>query len=193
VAILNINNQKVPVEQKKLSYDLTDMKKEQNANIVEAQLKVSSHDGPTVMSLLLRTTIEEINKHIAISDTSNTGDTTDTTNTNESTIQKAYESNLDVSPKATAERILNGATSFFNAYKEQNSDLTESEALTQFMGVIRSGIDAGFGQARDVLESLSVLEGEIAGNIDLTYDTVQIGLNDFSEKTITAIEENSTQ
>lgn len=180
--ISNSNN--TPVEQKKISYDMSDIKKEQNKNIIEAQLKVSSHDGPTVMSLLLRTTIEEINKQIP---------TGDTTNTNESTIQKAYESNLDVSPKATAERILNGATSFFNAYKEQNSDLSESEALTQFMGVIRSGIDTGFGQARDVLESLSVLEDEIASNIDVTYDTVQTGLNDFSDKIIAAIEENSTQ
>lgn len=176
------NNQATTVDATKPTYNIADMKRNSDNMIIESQLKVSSQDGPTVMSLLLRTAIEEINKRIPSNDTANTG---------ESTIQKAYESNLDVSPKATADRILSGATSFFNAYKEQNSELSEEEALTQFMGVIRSGIDSGFGQARDVLESLSVLEDEIASDIDTTYDTVQTGLVEFSDKILAAIEENS--
>jgi hypothetical protein len=98
-----------------------------------------------------------------------------------------------VSTEATAKRIVSGATAFFNAYKQQNNDLSESEALTQFMGVIRNGIDIGFGQARDILNSLSVLEDEIASDIDVTYETVQTGLKDFSEIMLTTIKENSTQ
>ena len=182
--VSNLNNKNISIEQKTESYNIADARKEQNKNIINAQLKVSSHDGPTVMSLLLRTAIEEINKHIPIIDTKSTG---------ESTVQKAYESNLDVSPAATAERILSGTTSFFNAYKEQNKHLSESEALTDFMGVIRSGIDTGFGQARDILENLSVLEDEIANDIDVTYDNVQTGLNDFTETILAAINENTTQ
>ena len=179
------NKQSTTIERTKPSYNIAEMKENSDKMILESQLKVSSQDGPTVMSLLLRTAIEEINKQIPSSNEDNTDEST-------RTIQKAYESNLDFSPKATADRIINGATSFFNAYKEQNTDLSEEEALTQFMGVIRSGIDTGFGQARDVLESLSVLKGDIANDIDSTYDTVQTGLAEFNEKILTVIKENTT-
>jgi len=46
--------------------------------------------------------------------------------------------------------------------------------------VISGGIDKGFKDARDILEGLNVLkEGNIAGNIDATYDLVQKGLQAF--------------
>ncbi len=41
------------------------------------------------------------------------------------------------------------------------------------------GIDQGFSEARDVLGGLKVLEGEIADNIDKTYEIIQKGLEDF--------------
>ncbi|WP_426356874.1 DUF5610 domain-containing protein [Pseudocolwellia sp. HL-MZ19] len=180
MAISSISNQTTPVEQTKPSYSTADMKKESDKRIVEAQLEVSLKDGPSVMSLLFRTAIEEINKHMP-------------TGSKESTIEKAYENNIDVSPQATAKRIISGATAFFNAYKEQNSELTETEALNQFMGVIRSGIDTGFGEARNILDGLSVLEDELASEIDATYDFVQTGLNEFSEKLTAKIEEENTE
>ncbi|WP_292746763.1 DUF5610 domain-containing protein, partial [Methylophaga sp. UBA3191] len=39
----------------------------------------------------------------------------------------------------------------------------------------------GFKEARDILGGLKVLEGDIAGNIDKTYDLVQQGLQSFVE------------
>ena len=180
MAISSISDQTTSLEPTKSSYNIADMKKESDKMIVEAQLEVSLKDGPSVMSLLFRTAIEEINKHMPAG-------------SKESTIKKAYENNIDVSPQATAKRIISGATAFFNAYKEQNNELSESEALTQFMGVIRTGIDTGFGEARNILDGLSVLEGELASEIDTTYDLIQTGLNDFNEKTQLTMEENSTE
>ena len=40
-------------------------------------------------------------------------------------------------------------------------------------------MDGGCAEAREVLDSLSMLEGEIADNIDKTYDLVQVGLDAF--------------
>jgi hypothetical protein len=182
MAISGINTQSPPLEQKKTPYNIDDIKKEHNKNIIASQLEVSLRDGTQVMSLLFRTALEEINKSLAPSLAE------DETGLTENTIKKAYESDIDFSPQATAERIFTGATAFFNAYKAQNSELSDNEALSKFMGVIRSGIDTGFGEARDILESLSVLESDIASNIDATYDYVQTGLNDFSKKIITTIE-----
>lgn len=178
MSISSINNQSTSIEQVKPSYNASDLKKENNQKIVQAQLDVSLKDGPNVMSLLFRTALEEINKQLGAS------------NNPENHIQKAYDNELDISPEATAKRIFTGATAFFNAYKEQNSELSESEALTQFMEVIRSGIDTGFGEARNILESLSVLEGEIASNIDLTYDFVKVGLDEFNQKITEQLEED---
>ena len=45
--------------------------------------------------------------------------------------------------------------------------------------MIRGGIEQGFSEARDVLDSLSVFEGDIATNIDSTYDLVLEGLSAF--------------
>ena len=47
--------------------------------------------------------------------------------------------------------------------------------------VIGGGIDQWFKEARDILGGLKVLEGDIAGNIDKTYDLVQQGLQSFVE------------
>jgi len=92
-------------------------------------------------------------------------------------IQNSAE--IDVSPEVTAERIVSLSTGFFGAFREQNPELGDEEALDQFISTIGGGIEQGFAEAREVLEGLQVLNGSIASNIDTTYDLVQQGLNDF--------------
>ena len=101
--------------------------------------------------------------------------------------QQAFDSELDVSPEATAERIVQGATAFYGAFKEQNPELSDEESLTQFMEVIGRGIDKGFEDAREILGGLNVLEGDIATNIDKTYEHVQAGLLRFVEQLSQAV------
>lgn len=45
--------------------------------------------------------------------------------------------------------------------------------------MIRKGIEQGFAEARDILASLQVLEGNILEDVDRTYELVQEGLNNF--------------
>ncbi|WP_085297057.1 DUF5610 domain-containing protein [Cognaticolwellia mytili] len=155
-------------EQVKLSA-FQQTKKMQNAAILEAAASNSAAGNP--MQLLYKTAIEEINKQLEPA-------------LGENAIQAAYESEVDVSPEATAKRIVQGATAYYEAFKSQNRDLSEEESLNEFLNVISSGIDTGFDDAKDILESLSVLEGDIATNIDSTYDFVQQGLNSFKEQVI---------
>ena len=54
--------------------------------------------------------------------------------------------------------------------------------LNQFVDVISSGINQGFAEAREILVGLQVLEGDIASNIDLTYDLVGEKLDAFMER-----------
>jgi hypothetical protein len=137
-----------------------------NAKLLESALEVTVNAGNNPQALVLKTAIEGINE--ALQET--LGD---------NAIQNAYDSGLDVSPEATAERIVSLSTAFFGAYQDANPELSQQDALAAFVDVIRGGIDQGFSEARDILDGLSVLEGDIATNIDSTYNLVQEGLSAF--------------
>jgi len=97
----------------------------------------------------------------------------------ENALQKAYDNGLDVSPEATAERIVSGATGLLGRFLNANEDKTLGDNFANFMDIIRGGIEQGFNEARDILASLQVLQGDIASNVDRTYELVQQGLGNF--------------
>jgi hypothetical protein len=150
-------------------YDQAQAKKDQNNAIVRSQMEVSLKVGDEPMALLYKTALDSINE--ALDPTQET-----------KPIQTAYENKVDVSPEATATRIVSLATGFFQSFQGQNTDLTPEESLDKFMSIIGTGIEASFKDARDILENLSVLDGKIATDIDSTYDLVQEGLQQFSEE-----------
>ncbi|MFT6909304.1 MAG: hypothetical protein ACJAS1_006020 [Oleiphilaceae bacterium] len=141
-------------------------KKQLNAAILQSAVDVSA--GSKFLSLIFRTAIEGIND--ALKET--LGD---------NPIQNRYDSGLDVSPEATAERIVSLSTAFFGSYQKQHPELSQEDALTKFTDLISGGINTGFGEARDILSGLQVLEGDIVSHIDLTYDLVQEKLTSFIE------------
>lgn len=139
-------------------------KNEFNASILASTINLSSADAP--LSLVLKTALEGINEALQES----LGD---------NAIQNAYESGLDISPEATADRIVSISTGFFSLFQDQHPGLSQEDALAAFISVISDGVEKGFAEARNILNSLQVLEGNIATNIDSTYDLVQGGLSDF--------------
>jgi len=148
--------------------NLAHQKKQLDAAILQSNADVSLSSGNESLSLLYKTAIEGIND--VLKETMG-----------ENAIEATYQSGLDVSPEATAERIVSLSTSFFGAYSEQHPELSLEDALVQFIDVIKGGIDQGFTEARDILDALQVLDGDIASNIDTTYDLVQTGLTAFIE------------
>lgn len=142
-------------------------KKELNAAILESAINVSASSG-SPQALVLKAALEGINEALQAT-------------MGENAIQNTYDSGLDVSPEATAERIVSLSTAFFSSYQEQHPELSQEEALTKFTDLISGGIDTGFSEAREILDGLNVLEGDIATNIDKTYDLVQEKLNAFLE------------
>ncbi len=81
----------------------------------------------------------------------------------------------EVTPEATADRIVQGATSYFSVYSEQNPDLEGEDLIDSFMKTIRSGIDSGYSDAFNTLKGLGAFG----------VDGVQSGV----EKTKSLIEE----
>jgi len=169
--ITNINEkaqltQQLQSKQTDAVYDHTQIKKEQNSAIIRSQMDVSLKMGNEPMALLYKTTLGAINE--ALDPTQET-----------KPIQTAYDNQVDISPKATATRIVSLATGFFQAFQQQNPNMQSEESLNEFMSIISGGIETGFKDARDILENLSVLDGKIATDIDSTYDLVQEGLKNF--------------
>jgi len=97
----------------------------------------------------------------------------------ESALQKGLGAGVDVSPEATANRIVSITTALFPLFLESNPDLEAQEGKEDFVSIIRSGVLQGFAEAREILQGLQVLDGDIATNIDKTFDLVQKGLDDF--------------
>lgn len=137
-----------------------------NASILKASMEVSLSAGNNSMSLLFKTAIEHLNQVLAPELGNNA-------------IQAAAGSGLDFSPQATADRIVSMSTAFFGKYAENHPEKDLQTALNDFAKLIGGGIEKGFTEARQILDGLKVLEGDIASNIDKTYELVQSGLKSF--------------
>jgi hypothetical protein len=135
-----------------------------NASIVQASLTVSLNSSNEPMSVVLKTALTGINEALK----ADFGD---------NAIQNAMSQ--DNTPEGTAGRIVSLSTGFFETYKQQHPGEDEGELLNKFMDTIKKGMDQGFKEARDVLQGMNVLNGDIASNIDKTYELVQKGYADF--------------
>lgn len=135
-----------------------------NASIVQASLTVSINSSNEPLSVVLKTALTGINE--ALKD--DFGD---------NAIQNAMSQ--DNTPDGTAGRIVSLSTAFFEAYKQQHPGEDEGELLNKFMDTIKGGVEQGFKEAREVLQGLNVLNGDIASNVDKTYELVQKGFDDF--------------
>lgn len=143
-------------------------KQVQNRAILSTSLSVSLSAGNNALGLLYKTAIANLNEVLA----PEFGD---------NAIQTTFDSGLDVSPEATAGRIVALSTGFFERYRESNPDKDVATALKDFTELIGGGIEQGFADARRILDGLGVLGGDIAGNIDRTYELVQSGLKTFAD------------
>jgi hypothetical protein len=135
-----------------------------NAAIVQASLTVSISAGNEPMSLLYQSALTSINESLKA-------------DFGEDAIQQA--ASQDNTPEGTASRIVSLSTAFYDAFKQQNPDQDSATSLQNFMDKISSGVEKGFKEARDILQGLGVLGGDIAANIDKTYALVQQGYADF--------------
>lgn len=142
------------------------LKKQFNNAILQSSMEVSLNTGNDSLALLYKTAIEGINDVLK-------------PEFGENAIQTSADSGLDISPQATADRIVSMGTAFFSQYHEQHADMSVEEAAKSFAELIGGGIEQGFSEAREVLDGLKVLEGDISSNIDATFDLVQQGLQAF--------------
>jgi hypothetical protein len=144
-------------------------KQAQNVAILRANEQVSLRSNNDSLSLLYKTALDGINAELEPV-------------LGENAAQKIYDSGIDTSPEATADRIVAFATGFYSRYKALNLGRSEAETLDNFLQIIGGGIDKGFKDAKDILKGLKVYEGEVEAGVDKTYSLVMKGLSGFREK-----------
>lgn len=141
-----------------------EMRAQQNAAIVQASLSVSISSQNEPLALLFKTAIDSLNDTLKAE-------------FGENAIQNAMSQ--DNTPEGTAGRIVSLSTAFFESYKQQHPDQDQDTALQNFMSTIKGGFEKGFKEASNILSGLNVLNGDIASNIDKTYELVQKGYAEF--------------
>ena len=85
----------------------------------------------------------------------------------------------DLSPQATAQRILGGITGYiYGAFRLANPDAS-AEDFDRFAADVLRGFEKGLGEARSLIEGLAALTPELAAGIDRTETLVREGLEVF--------------
>lgn len=89
---------------------------------------------------------------------------------------------LDISPEATAGRIVGFALNFFDTYAKKNGLENNEDGRRQFADFIGGAISQGIDEARGILGALNALDPETGSNIDKTASIISNRLEDFVKK-----------
>jgi len=97
-------------------------------------------------------------------------------------LQKAIDSGQDMSPKGVADSILSFATQLIGrAEAAQVGQPSEQQrSREQLFQNVQTGVETGFKQASNILESMKALNGKTKETVNSTYDYVQQGLVDLA-------------
>jgi len=66
----------------------------------------------------------------------------------------------ELTPEATAQRIVQSLTAIFSAFESESSDLGTSAKISEFFKLAREGIAKGLSQAKGILKDLGAFEFE---------------------------------
>ncbi|MDX8405310.1 MAG: DUF5610 domain-containing protein [Mariprofundus sp.] len=133
----------------------------------ENRINIGAKNNPT--ELILKSAMEKINEVFK----PYLGD---------GAINNAVESGQDMSPKATADSIISFATQLIGKTETLQADLptAEQSSRQQLFKNVQTGIERGFTQARDILESMQALQGGTKETVDATHARVQEGLSNLA-------------
>ncbi len=164
MTIVNLINYQQTLSNTRFSSTVTSIK----ATSITAEMSFSISAQEEPLKLTYQAAIDRINEEVA-------------PYLGEQALQRGLESGLDVSPQATADRIVSLSTAMFKAFQQQNPNDAFDAVLNRFIDVLTSGVEQGFAEAKDILSGLDVLEGETETNIDLTFELVLEGFASFTE------------
>ncbi len=87
----------------------------------------------------------------------------------------------DLSPEATADRILGGITGYIFGAFEMNKPEYSAEDFDAFHVAVTEGFEKGLREAADILRGMDVMTNEVSENIAKMTELVRDGLANFYE------------
>lgn len=124
-----------------------------------SSLNVAVSAEKTPLSLAYQTAIDRINEKVA-------------PYLGENALARGIEDKVDLSPEATADRIVSRSTALYSRFEKRHVNEVPQAVLDRFIDTIRGGIEEGFSEATEILSSLGVFEGDIEANVKLTFDLI---------------------
>jgi hypothetical protein len=89
----------------------------------------------------------------------------------------------DVTPDATATKIVQGIAGLFDTFAKQNANLSPEDLLNKFLDQAKKGIDQGFGDAQSTLENLGAFQVDgVKDGIDQTKQLIEQKLEAFADQ-----------
>ena len=92
------------------------------------------------------------------------------------------DTSFDVTPEATANRIVDFALLAFSQFQENHTELSEEDVRTKFVEFIGKAIGKGVEEAKDILTGLNSLTEEIDADITTTVDIIKQRLQAFADQ-----------
>lgn len=86
------------------------------------------------------------------------------------------------SSENTADRIMIGATSYFETFKKQNPNLSEEELVEKYTNLIKPALEKGMGEAIEILKGFGAFEGHIKDTVEETQRLVFEKLDAFRDR-----------
>jgi hypothetical protein len=97
-------------------------------------------------------------------------------------VGEMLSSGQDASPQATAQRIVDFSTGFFEQHAAQNEGQDATAQLEKFVSLIKGAAEAGFADAKGILAGLGEISPEVQAGIDETSELVAKGIDEFAEE-----------
>ena len=94
------------------------------------------------------------------------------------------------SSENTAERIMIGATSYFETFKKQNPNLSEEELVEKYTNLIKPALEKGMGEAIEILKGFGAFEGHIKDTVEETQRLVFEKLDAFRDRILGKTEQD---
>jgi len=156
-----------------------------NSQIIEASLKIEISASSNSQGLLYRSCLESIYEAIG-------GGFESKINPDYKMPTMMDENNPYATPEGTANVILSFSLGLYAQYSASHSGEDSAETATNFIELIRGGFEKGYGEAVDILESLSAFDETIKSEIEKTWELVQKGYDDWLASMINPVSEEAT-
>lgn len=152
--------------------DAASMRSSLNTQIIEASLKVEIQAGSKSQGLLFRSALESIYEAMS-------GEFKSNINPDYKMPSMTDANNPYATPEGTANVILSFSLGLYAQYSASHAGEDEAQSAANFIELIRGGFEKGYGEAVEILDGLSVFEGNIKSEIEKTWELVQKGYDDW--------------